>query len=438
MDQQTKSKLEALRPQVPRFLFRAWHNNASKFGSRFVSGGTVGLNTTKAITPLAFYRGDAPKSVYELTREDFGSLASAHVCGEDSVTPFSSWSASLTFVLAFLLDSFAKTDDIYISIIDTKELWASNPVFWVPSLLFLPDYIPNYEEYLLYGVVQGRWHKSVPLRKFLDARLGLHGIEGCFVNGVTPESMERAATVARAYGPDFALPVYLAIFCEGGILPNGSTANLNAILGGIAPVDIPLKWADDTEVKPWFGYPAVLKFCNLLKLLAKKTMDNDKAFNPLGENRSPNRKRAHVVDETDDEDSPATKKRVRIEASTDRTTNKDKKQPPTMIGKRTFDDDDEEDDYYIYDTAEPVSVSDSDSDSEPEPKPAPRKARHTTSTATPKKLLKPMPKKPTVGVTTRRMSKAGKSVFKGPGVSTRRASVAMEGELKKLVIDMKD
>lgn len=403
----------------------------------------MGLNTTKAITPLAFYRGDAPKSVYELTREDFGSLASAHVRGEDSVTPFSSWSASLTFVLAFLLDSFAKTDDIYISIIDTKELWASNPVFWVPSLLFLPDYIPNYEEYLLYGVVQGRWHKSVPLRKFLDAGLGLRGIEGCFVNGVPPESMERAATVVRAYGPDFALPVYLAIFCEGGILPNGSTANLNAILGGIAPVEIPLKWADDTEVKPWFGYPAVLKFCNLLKLLAKRTMDNDKVFNPLGEKLAPNRKRAHVVDETDDEDGPATKKRVPIEASTDRTTNRDKKQPTTTMVKRTFDNDEyeeeDEDEYYIYDTAEPVSDSDSDSDSdsEPEPERAPRKARHTAAATAPKKL-KPILKKPAVGVTTRRMSKAGKSIFKGPGITTRRASVAMEAELKKLVIDMKD
>ncbi|KAF2481372.1 hypothetical protein BDY17DRAFT_187536 [Neohortaea acidophila] len=359
-------------------------------------------------------------------------MAAQHVMGVAGfATGFSSWTPSLSFVLKFADNLSRQNRDgsanhVHISVIDTKELWTSIQIFHVPALAtaLATGLGPYPEEYLAYGVIKGRWHKAVPLMVFREAGLPLQPALTVPPKDVCgPVETERASAIAKEFGPDFALPVYLAVLTKAGPVLGLDHVNFERLLSAIQPVDVPVKkWAKDTGVKPYMHHIDVVQFCRLMQTLAQKLNDNNasgNASNPRGENILPNKKRARV-------DEPATNKRVRIEVS----ANDQEPQLTTTFKTLAFDDDDDMDDDF------------SESDSEPEP--ALKKTRYTATSTTaapaPKKPLKPILKKSTktYGVTTRRMGKEGKALFKGPGVSTRRASRVMEREMKKLSIDMKD
>ena len=96
MDVELKAKLEAVRQRTPRYLFRLWSNSEDETPN----GGYVDLNTTTAITPLAFSRGKGHRTVYDMTKEEFTRMAYCHLHTHEHIeTEFSSWSASLTFIL---------------------------------------------------------------------------------------------------------------------------------------------------------------------------------------------------------------------------------------------------------------------------------------------------------------------------------------------------
>lgn len=76
MDKDTMQRLEHLRTRVPRYLFRAWNNTPK--GADRLSGGYKGLNTSDAITPLAFFRKKGHKSVYDLSKQAFTNMAASH------------------------------------------------------------------------------------------------------------------------------------------------------------------------------------------------------------------------------------------------------------------------------------------------------------------------------------------------------------------------
>lgn len=77
-DQALKAKLEEARKNTPRFLFRGWKSSFD-----CPSGGLVGLNFTKAVTPLAYLdrTSSSVPSVLDLGASALTSMAIDHLSG---------------------------------------------------------------------------------------------------------------------------------------------------------------------------------------------------------------------------------------------------------------------------------------------------------------------------------------------------------------------
>ena len=88
LDDETRSKLEDLRRQTPRYLFRAFKNTHPR-----MSGGYATLNTQEHIVPLAFRAGRGHSSVYDMSKGDLTNMVIKHIGYEthDFLTEFSSW-----------------------------------------------------------------------------------------------------------------------------------------------------------------------------------------------------------------------------------------------------------------------------------------------------------------------------------------------------------
>lgn len=145
--------------QIPRYLFRMWHEN---------SGGDAKLNTIDKVTPLAFLEGNGHENVYDMSIKELVDNTTEHLRGYHIATEFSSWSASLRFVLHY---ATTKRDCAYIAVIDTLGLQtdSGNGIFYVPALApIFQDSGPGCDmdygiydwEFLVHGIVEGRHYKA--------------------------------------------------------------------------------------------------------------------------------------------------------------------------------------------------------------------------------------------------------------------------------------
>jgi len=286
MDSVTRARLEMIRGQVPRYLFRAWNNTATPGVP--VSGGNVGCNTTQAIIPVAFLKGKGSKSVYHLSRDHFTAMAVGHLTGAHNSTELSSWASSLAFALSYAWRNFCRTglgnaqDAVHISIIDTKAV----QVFYTPSLAFLHAGAEKYDhEYLAHGVITGTAHKAMPLQCFTDVTtidpfrgyIRSSGEEA--VMKIRSASMRRGRQIGDQYGEEFALPMCLAFVCRkrrdvswfrDGVL------DLEVIQDGLQGLSIPEKWLHDrvptkgaSHISGWPDVEQLLRLTNVLAVSAR-------------------------------------------------------------------------------------------------------------------------------------------------------------------------
>lgn len=152
----------------PRYLFRMWHSK---------SGGSSRLNTKKRITPHAFDHSCGHNSVYYLQKSKLNIMILNHLKGDASFsTEFSSWSASLDFVLNYaakhLFDNSANPHDTHISMLDTNLLPERNHTYYVPLLKLLAvgsrerkKYAKCHVEYLIHGVIDGAAYKTASFQE---------------------------------------------------------------------------------------------------------------------------------------------------------------------------------------------------------------------------------------------------------------------------------
>lgn len=165
------------------------------------------------------------KSTYDMSENELAEMTLNHVKERHRTTEFSSWSASLSTAMSF---TKSKTRSI-ISIIDTKLIWNDVEVFYVPDLDFLNPGQMNYnEEYLAHGIINSENHRSFPYRGFLDAGFVLGGISTPLQGpsapiGVTEDLVLRARCLGEQYGPNFALPMTLAVISRSLVAGNTST-----------------------------------------------------------------------------------------------------------------------------------------------------------------------------------------------------------------------
>lgn len=234
MDDETKRELLVAAKLTPRYLFRAWTNVPPP------SGGSIGLNTTEAITPRAFFpknRGRG-KRIYDLTRKELREMCLRHLKTEPFDTEFSSWASSLQVAISFAYRTPANR--YYISIIDTTEL-KENPIYHVPLLVNIlgakrfPYSYPH--EYLAHGVISGEAHKAIPMQHLME--IGIPNYVGmrtpmplCTAkqwarqNEITLREYDDAQRVAKLYGTKFGTAVMIAILTlkqrDGMLWRNGT------------------------------------------------------------------------------------------------------------------------------------------------------------------------------------------------------------------------
>lgn len=291
MDKETRSKLEDIRPRVSRYLFRAWNNTPG--GAERVSGGFEGLNTPEAITPLGFFHQTGSENAYDLSKERFADMALDHLCGCSGKTEFSSWASSLAFALGHIAGddlgcqlNKASRNCVYISVIDTKELWDTNQIFWVPDLAFLdPDMRSYPHEYLAHGVITGAAHKALPVQVFCDLGVDLdRSTRFQFTFKISSESVRTARRIGDHYGGDFALPMCLAVLCRKQRDPKffrEGVEELDKILAGISDLlPVPQKWANDKatqrDAEYVKGYEDVEQMCRLMRALLELPKANER------------------------------------------------------------------------------------------------------------------------------------------------------------------
>ena len=228
---------------TPRYLFRRWTPS---------SGGYAGLNTTDAITPLAFFKGKKPRaSMYDMDSHQLHQLINGHLSGEYVKTPFSSWSHSLPMIL-----SWAHADPAcFVSVIDTHQLKRSNFVFHCGATQLRNVQIQTFgEEFLIFGVIE-RGHSAVPIRELQTLLVPLLGYIHVADFGPNyelqekdklsvPDAVVRAMNVGRCLGPDFELPV--AIHLLAAI--TGSIRDMETYYVALMKdLNVPAAWAHDVR-----------------------------------------------------------------------------------------------------------------------------------------------------------------------------------------------
>ncbi|KAH0345778.1 hypothetical protein KCU83_g7632, partial [Aureobasidium melanogenum] len=215
-DQALRTKLKQASKNVPKYLFRTWNAD---------SGGNRKLNTTTAITPLAFASSKGHKS---------------------SHSPY------FAFYYAHRRKS---SGSVHVAIIDTEEMAKPNPDFHVPTLgKILGSGEINYEEeYLIHDIIERQFYKAVSDDKLgdpFDVR-GIRAIPGEEVN-YTIDELRQLRGIALSSGDTFSLPMAIVLFCRKkrpGYWSQLSTSDLETIikvLGGWT--EIPQDWSSSRSV----------------------------------------------------------------------------------------------------------------------------------------------------------------------------------------------
>ncbi|CAD0029676.1 unnamed protein product [Aureobasidium pullulans] len=237
-----------------------------------LKGGNSELNTTSAVTPHAHYHKANHASVYDMTRREFIVNTSVHLVGSDEVlSEFSSWSHSPYFAFHHAKNRNKQSGTAHVAIIDTEELASSNPAFHVPVLGKILNLYEPYtydEEFLIHGVIKGKFYKAVPFAKLHDLglitqlpALKLHnhafgrGATYALPKEVIPYSVSELSglqRIALVYGTTFAIPFAIVLFCckrRPGFFSTLEASDLNkiaSVLGGREKV--PLQWAGSRSV----------------------------------------------------------------------------------------------------------------------------------------------------------------------------------------------
>lgn len=186
-----------MRREIPRYLFRYWAKS---------SGGNAKLNSTAAITPLAFLKTPDLPSFYQTPQSTLRHITDGHLEAAPVTTLFSSWSQSLPFVMS-MASGARGLHGPHISILDTRDLPEQNVILHTSHMnkLFGTD-VFNYE-FLAFGTIKGDYHKAVPFREFL-AYLALRRTPDVrSMKDYPAKTVTEAIRVATTYGTAFAVIV---------------------------------------------------------------------------------------------------------------------------------------------------------------------------------------------------------------------------------------
>ena len=151
------------------------------------------------------------------------------------------------------------SNDVHISIIDTKRLNDRNLIVSTPSMQINADHIPRtyIHEFLAFGVISGVAHKAVVFSDLLEKNLPkllhfandayrhftMHG----FQNPSIPKAVDESAVVreiSKLFGKDFALRITAYLMA----LRDRSEEEVAIILEETSHFEVPHDWRQDPTI----------------------------------------------------------------------------------------------------------------------------------------------------------------------------------------------
>ncbi|KAF2683317.1 hypothetical protein K458DRAFT_240527, partial [Lentithecium fluviatile CBS 122367] len=214
---------------VPRYLFRCWSSHSG-------GGRSVSINSAKLIMPAGFLAKTMKHDMYTMGESEVIDMIRDHYFGRDTLSGFSSWTASLSLVMLYA-DYKTKSNPwekhVHVSVIDTRELGDEVLVWHVPHLARHLDCRIAEEtavhEYLAYGVISGKGYMAVPFEKIMEKGLvdiypeisgtrrnwsGWELRKAMFkeeARSMTQQEVEVARTIAKLFGARFVLVISVAL-----------------------------------------------------------------------------------------------------------------------------------------------------------------------------------------------------------------------------------
>lgn len=154
-----RTTVELASAKIPRFVFRGWHAG---------SGGYADLNTTTAVTPLAFSHRNTTNRpspcFYRLSKDYIRGVANMHLrTVRTQRTISSSWAQTLDVALQYAGTGTSS----HISILDTSLLPRSNVILLTKQMPPLGiSTIGLSHELLAFGIISGPAYQAVSVERF--------------------------------------------------------------------------------------------------------------------------------------------------------------------------------------------------------------------------------------------------------------------------------
>ncbi|KAK4618333.1 hypothetical protein CLAFUW4_12006 [Fulvia fulva] len=243
--------IEGAQSHIPRYLFRYWRSKGS------IPGHTSECNTPDSITPKLLLPNSSTFSsdFFSYTKTQLGAWAMSHMSqdgnrsiisegsddgggsdggdgpDDDPMTPYSTWSQSLAYVIAWALDARkrfpADETDAHVCILDTTKV--DNVILHSEDIeIYISDLVTKDRwQYLAFGVISGAGYEAVKVDALMREGLGSfwtrrHPIDDNSAHptpnislGIQQTLVKTATAVAQRFTTDHQLAVAANLMAIG-------------------------------------------------------------------------------------------------------------------------------------------------------------------------------------------------------------------------------
>ena len=236
---------------TPRFLFRTWRED---------NGDCRTTDTRESVTPTMLKDlGRTKPTIYDIPRVQLVESARSHLNAEyQNKSYFSSWTHSWQH-LSSQMDQHkresvrGRMEDVYIGIIDTKQLKKVGVVVIRSSFFrYLDADIPEIaEEYLAFGKICGMGYDAASLKDVMESNALLNIAVGPWPHYTDlNEAIEGARLFGSCFGPYFALPMAITLlsFPDDKLRQSWTSiyaTSFRRVIKGLERYHVPEEWSRD-------------------------------------------------------------------------------------------------------------------------------------------------------------------------------------------------
>lgn len=199
---------------------------------------------------------NARKSPYDMTRQEFTAMVTAHIRNSHQMpTEFSSWAANLNLAMRFANEY---DDRSFISIIDTRLISRQCKIWYGPDLHLCLDTPLAPGEWLIHGVIEGEGLDCLAYRNFTDRKIRYVDLQSTVLapnyKPITKDFVRKCQEIAAKYATGFQVPMVLALLAQfraqskDAVNLFDAQSQIKIIEDGLQGLQIQTRWYDDPSV----------------------------------------------------------------------------------------------------------------------------------------------------------------------------------------------